>query len=429
MLERVRCGVVVQEPALCGVAGASARMLPRWMRLVATSAVVVQSLSLVLSGSSCLCDGDQWRTKHHSEVKRILRDVAETFRADTFAAYRKASSDAEQAVALEPGFAISHVYLAYADTVRWCEHEGSDELRVAAEGHLAEARRLAAKSGVTVVQFDAAEALYVLHSGRGSEARKALDDVVARLEAERKRPATLFLTQGIVELTLGDFEAARAALQKAQAILSDDPRTLVTLGELERQSENDAAALAHFEAALVRTGNSHHGAHLGLAFVLLDRPQLGESAGAAAKSIAAVLESEPPASPFQLAEAHFLRALLVSRASAELAKSKSPETQQVLARAMAASGDKVAVLQEIEVNERAGGNLAPRNPRLRLVRARRLLHEGDVDAAAAELERGIAADGSVATFRLELAKLRARKERGAEAARSTSWQPLPTLPR
>src|SRR5690606_39025169 len=72
-------------------------------------------------------------------VRRQLSVATEELKHDSFESYKKVSSAAEAALEEDPDSALAHGFLAYAYTIRWSEHGGGDEARLAAERHLAHA--------------------------------------------------------------------------------------------------------------------------------------------------------------------------------------------------------------------------------------------------------------------------------------------------
>lgn len=357
----------------------------------------------------------QWRARVGREVKKALQKAGDELKHDTFDSYKKACAEGEAALDLDPGNGLAHSYLAYAYTVRWGEHERDDTMRTRAEEHLKEARE---KKEMPTYLY-AAEALFKYYSGKGAEGLKELEDKVKDAEAQNKRSALLYLTQGILSMSQGDLEHAKEALDKAQAASSDDPRIYVALGNLSRRRGNDGAALQAFNSALKFTRNSHPEGLLGTALLILDQENPGGGYPTAAKYIKTLLESDPPPSPRQLAQAHFARAFLISRVAADIPRFAKAEFQKQLADQTNVSPDPAKAKAEVTKEENEGVALDRTNPELNVIRGKRLYWEEKYDEAAAEIQKAIDGNSSMASYHVELAKVWMKKEGGepqAEAA-------------
>ncbi len=98
----------------------------------------------------------------------------------------------------------AHGYLAYAYAIRWGEHGDGDDARRFAEEHLASVRRLGDQDSRFA---DAAEALLAAYAGKGTQALATLETKVKALDEKGQTSAFLKLTQGIIQMQLGDLEA------------------------------------------------------------------------------------------------------------------------------------------------------------------------------------------------------------------------------
>jgi tetratricopeptide (TPR) repeat protein len=304
--------------------------------------------------------------------------------------------------------------LAYSYTVRWGEHQHDEANREGAEKNV----RAGLEAKEATSYLHAADAMLDYYNGRGSQALKKIDERIKVAEAERKQYALYYLTRGILQMNTGDLEDSRESLERAQAIAPDDARVFVALGTLHRRRGADMQGLQAYNNALKYTRNSHPDALLGTANLILDQAEPGRGYNTAAKYVKTLLEMEPPPSPRQLAQAHFVRAFIVSRVSVDLPAYKD-EVRKALEEGTGVSADPAAAQKEIQKEEAEGMTLDRNNPELLLVRARRLAWEKKLDEASAELKKAIDANSSAAHYHVELAKVLMRKEGGepqAEAA-------------
>jgi tetratricopeptide (TPR) repeat protein len=250
----------------------------------------------------------QWKAARDIKLKKSLKEASEQLRHDSFASYKKATDAATAALDIDPNSALAHGYLAYAYAIRWGEHGDGDDARRFAEENLAAVRR----SGDQDSRFaDAAEALLASYSGRGTQALATLESKVKALDEKGQTSAFLHLTQGIIQMQLGDLEKARESLEKAQQAAPSDPRVYSALGTLHRRLGDSRAADQNYGFAL-RYEKDHPESLLGRALLALDSDN-ATAFPAAAVSLKKLLDADPPPSPRQLAVAHLARALLVSR--------------------------------------------------------------------------------------------------------------------
>lgn len=369
----------------------------------------------------------QWRAKNIKEANGKLREATERIRADTYAGYQQGIDLAEQALTIDASADTNRLargLLAYAYTVRWGEHQRDESNREAAVRNLKEG--LEGKEAS--VYLRAADALFSFYSGKNDEALQKIQKWIDAAEADKKQVGTFYLTRGLIKMDSGDLEGARESLDKAQSATPDDPRVFVALGNLNRRRGSDMAALAAYNNALKYTRNSHPDALLGTAKLILDQEDPGPGYLTAAKYLKTLLEMEPPPSPRQLAQAHFVRALLVSRVTADLKLYVDKDFVKKLQEGTEVSGDDAKAREAVAREEREGQGLDPNDPELLMLRGRRLAYEGRLDEAAAELKKAIDMNSSTALFHVELAKVLMRKEGGAPAAEEALKKALALVP-
>lgn len=373
----------------------------------------------------------QWKAKQAREVKAKIQAAQDLIKNDTYDSYKKACDAAERALDVDPSSVLAHRYLAYAYTVRWGEHERNDDMRKRAEEHLVDGRAKPDNTEGRTYQY-AAEALFKFYSGQGSQGLKDLDEQVKQAEAKNQRSSTLYLTLGLLQMNQGDLEKAKESLEKAQQAAADDPRVFVALGTLARRRGNDQQALTHYNAALRYSRNSHPEALLGTALLVLDQDNPASGYITAAKYVKTLLEADPPPSPRQLAQAHMVKALLVSRVSHDLPLFTKAEFQKELEAGTGIGADPTKAKSEISSNENDAFSRDRANPELFVIKAKRLFYEEKYDEAATEVRKAIEMNGSDAHFHVELARVLFKKEGGelmAEDALKKAVSLVPNSPK
>lgn len=368
----------------------------------------------------------QWRSRQIREVNRLLSLSADQFKADTFASYKKAAELAEQALNLDPKNVKALGYLAYAYAVRWGEHGGGQEASERAIKYLADGKAGMSPEDRSSHLF-AAEGLVALYEGKGPAGLKALEDRIKEVDPEGRKASLLFLTLGIMQLNLGMLDQAKESLEKAKNIASDDPRVYAAYATLQRRRGLDFDALRNYEFALKYTRSSHPDSLLGRALLVLDQDNPDRGYLTAARDLKALIESEPPPSPRQLAIANMTRALLVSRVSNDLPLYTDKAFQKSLEEGTGVSADKAKAAAEIAKAESQADNDRG-NPELEIIRGKRLFWEKKFDDAAAAIRRALAADGNRAHFHVELARVLLAKEgneKEAEKALNTALGLVP----
>ena len=357
----------------------------------------------------------QYRAKLVRDANKLLRDATDKVKSDTYAAYQSAISVAESALSLDASGDTNRNargLLAYAYTVRWGEHQHDDATRENAQKNLKAGND--AKDASSYLH--AAEALFDYYNGKGEQGLKKIEETIRQAETEKRQIALYYLTRGIIQMNTGDLEDSKDSLERAQAISPDDPRVFVALGNLNRRRGSDMQALQAFNNALKYTRNSHPDALLGTASLILDQENPARGFVTASKYVKTMLEMEPPPSPRQLAQAHFARALLVSRVSRELPLYDKESFKKEVEEGTGISLDKDKAAKEIQQEENQGLALDRNNPELLLIRSHRLVWEGRLDEAANELRKAIDMNNSAAQYHVELAKVLMRKEGGERDA-------------
>lgn len=369
----------------------------------------------------------QYKAKLVRDANKLLRDATDKIKADTYAGYQQGIELAEQALALDGSADTNRLargLAAYAYTVRWGEHQRDESNREAAERHLREG--IEGKESSAYLR--AADALFKYYSGKDDDALKTIEEWIAAAEADKKQVSLYYLIRGIIQMNSGDLEAAKESLDKAQSITPDDPRVFVALGNLHRRRGSDMQALSAFNNALKYTRNSHPDALLGTAKLILDQGDPGNGYLTAAGYLKTLLTMEPPPSPRQLAQAHFVRALLVSRVSTDLPLYENKDFVKKLEEGTGVSADAAKARSEISKEENEGLALDRNNPELLMLRGRRLAYEQKLDDAAAEIKKAIELNASASHFHVELAKVLMRKEGGEPAAEEALKKALSLVP-
>jgi len=361
----------------------------------------------------------RWKAQRNRETKKNLTIASEQLRHDSYESYKRACVAADRVLELDPNSTAAHGYLAYAYAIRWGEHGGGDEARKLAEEHLEAAQR----GGEISSHLYAADALIKHYAGKDALALRDLEQRVRGFDAQGKKSSLMYLTLGLIQMNSGDLEHARESLETAQALAPDDARVYAALGTLSRRRGQDNEAAKNFEFAL-RYERDHPDSLLGKALLILqqDRPEYG----IAAKAIRKLIESDPPPSPRQLATAHLVRALLISRVSLELAESKS-ERQKHLSDITGVPLDKSRAQAEMVKAEETAFALDRTNPELHVIKGRRLLFEQRVDPAVNEIKQAIKMDPTRAHFYVELARALMQKPGGEKEAQDALINALKTV--
>lgn len=368
----------------------------------------------------------QYIAKRNREVNRLITAAQDLLKTDTFQAYKEACKLAEQALDLDPNSPLAHRILAYAYTVRWGEHEHDDTIKGRAEEFLKESKEQSDQKNLSY-QY-AAESLIAYYSGKGSEGLRLIEDRVKTAEAENKKSALLYMTQGLLQMNQGDLDRARESMEKAQSAAPDDPRVYIALGTLQRRTGNVTSALGHFNSALRYTKNTHPEALLGTALLVLDQPEPAKGYIAAAKNLKTLMELEPPPSPRQLAQAHMAKALLISRASRDIPLYTDEKFRKELEEGTGVSPDQAKSSKDVTTQEREATDKDKTNPELNLIKGKRLFWEGKYDDAVAEVKKAIEMNNTVANYHVELAKILLKKEGGEAQAEDALKKALTMVP-
>jgi len=363
----------------------------------------------------------QWKAAREVKLKRNLKEASEQLRHDSFASYKKATDAAAAALEIDPNSAVAHGYLAYAYAIRWGEHGDGDDARRFAEEHLASVHRLGERDSRFA---DAAEALLAAYAGKGTQALATLEAKVKALDEKGQASAFLYLTQGIVQMNLGDLEHARDSLEKAQSLAPSDPRVYSALGTLHRRRGDARAADQNYGFAL-KYERDHPESLLGRVLLALDSDNAAGFPGAATQ-LKKLLDADPPPSPRQLAVAHLARALLVSRAQIA-ATGLQPADGRKLSEATGVPLDRAAATALVTKEDEEGFALDRNNPELHLLRGKRLLVEGQTDQAVREMREAVKADPSRAQAYVDLARALMQKPDGAPAAEEALTTAIRTM--
>src|SRR5215813_1438198 len=361
----------------------------------------------------------RWKAQRNRETKKNLTIAAEQLRHDSYESYKRACVAADRVLELDPNSTAAHGYLAYAYAIRWGEHGGGDEARKLAEEHLEAAQR----GGEISSHLYAADALIKHYAGKDALALRDLEQRVRGFDAQGKKSSLMYLTLGLIQMNSGDLEHARESLETAQALAPDDARVYAALGTLSRRRGQDNEAAKNFEFAL-RYERDHPDSLLGKALLILqqDRPEYT----IASKAIRKLIDSDPPPSPRQLATAHLVRSLLISRVSSELPEYKSADQKQ-LSEITGVPVDRTRAQSEMLKAEETGFALDRNNPELHLIKGRRLLFEQRVDPAVSEIRQAIRMDPTRAHFYVELARALMQKPGGEKDAQDALINALKTV--
>lgn len=196
------------------------------------------------------------------------------FNRDTYGSYKKTAADLEEIIEeWDDDHPLTLGRLAHTYAILWGEH-GDSDLEPRLKEILDRAKKKASKVSHTI----AASALYTLYAGEDRQASakaafEQVDPVVRKLEEEGAPPTHADLALGIVELQLGDYDAATRRLSRVSQVLPGSVRAKVWHARAAIRAKRLGTAQAAFEAAL-RGEPGHPGAMAGLALVKLERGNL-----------------------------------------------------------------------------------------------------------------------------------------------------------
>lgn len=369
----------------------------------------------------------QYRAKLIREANAANRDATAEIKKDTFKGYQDAIAKAEFALGLDANSDTNRNargLLAYAYTIRWGEHIHDESNRENAEKNIQAG--LAAKEASAYLH--AAEAMFDFYNGKTADGLKAIDARITAAEGERKNVSLYYLTRGILQTNNGDLEAAKDALERAQAIAPDDPRVYVALGNLHRRRGADLQALSAFTNAIKYARGGHPDGLIGTSNLILDQENPGNGYCAAAKNVKDLAAMSDTASPRQLATNSFVKALLISRVSRDIPLYSDKAFQKTLEDCTTVKPDEAQAKKDIAAAENDGLSQDRANPELLLIRGRRLAWEGKLDEAAAEIRKAIEANPQASHFHVELAKVLTKKEGGEPAAEEALKKALTMVP-
>lgn len=368
----------------------------------------------------------QYNAKKIREANGLIREATADIKKDTYKGYQDAINKAEGALALDGDANTNRNargLLAYGYTIRWGEHIRDESNRESAEKHIQAG--LAGREASAYLH--AAEAMFNFYNGKTADGLKAIDERIKAAEAEKKNVSLYYLTRGLLQTNNGDLEAAKDALEHAQAIAPDDPRVYVALGQLHRRRGADLQALSAFNNAL-KYGRGHPDGLIGTANLILDQENPGNGYCTAAKNVKDLAAMTDNASPRQLATNSFVKALLISRVSRDIPLYTDKTFQKTLEDCTGVKADEAQARKDIAAAETEGLSQDRNNPELLLIRGRRLAYEGRLDEAAAEIRKAIDANPQASHFHVELAKVLTRKEGGEPAAEEALVKALTLVP-
>jgi tetratricopeptide (TPR) repeat protein len=289
-----------------------------------------------------------YRKRRAVEIDRLLKQTRELLEKDAYASYKEAGQLCEKILERDPDSLGGRSYLAYVDAIRWGEHGEPEGFREEAKKQVA----LAKKLGQTHSHLLAADAYLQYYGGDPKGAAEGLQRFLSGSEGGTS--ALLHGTLGIIQMQVGDLDAARDSLILAQRYAPGDVRIVQHLAELYRRRGVgfELQAWTLYEVVLQRLSRDHVPSLLGQAQLLLERDQ----PDAALKQADRVLGKGEGAlprenvSPRQEAVAHALRggALFALKKEAEGAEEErkaevlnptSPDIHDLIGRRKLRSGD------------------------------------------------------------------------------------------
>jgi len=317
------------------------------------------------------------RKERAESIDRLLKETQELIGRDSAGGYRQAAQKAGEILKLDGDSLAGHAFLAYVDALRFAEHADGEEVKAEAVRQVEAARKLGPHS-----HLFAAEAYLRAASG---DAPGAIADLKATVEDPARQTALLTGALGVLQMGVGDLDAARDRLVQAQKLNGNDARIAQQLAEqYRRRGEGyEQQADAIYQLAL-RLQKDHVPSQLGRALLLLDRGLFEQSA------------------------------TMVKQA---LAGGDASTRQQALAQAIQGS---VLFAQgkaaEGAAAEKKALELDPQSPDLPWLIGRRLLRDGDAAGAVTSIQRAVNGDGKRVAFYVDLTQALLATEGGAQKA-------------
>jgi cellulose synthase operon protein C len=210
-------------------------------------------------------------------VDQLTAKSIKSFNRDTYSAYKEAADSLEEIIKeWDSDHPLTAARLAHTYSILWSEHGETD-----LEPKLKEAIALAKKEAPEVSHTIAAEAIYSLYSGPDRQiaakgAFEQLSAVVKKLEGAGAGPSHADLALGIIELELGDYDAATRTLSKVTQAMPESTLAKVWHARAAFRAKRLASSLTSFETALRQEPN-HPSALAGLALVHLELGGLGSA--------------------------------------------------------------------------------------------------------------------------------------------------------
>ncbi|MCA9555152.1 MAG: tetratricopeptide repeat protein [Myxococcales bacterium] len=238
-------------------------------------------LIAVLLVASAVVVGQRLFHKYKVEnIDRLTTLALPLFNRDTYGGYKQSASLFEEIIEDYDGkHPLTLGRLAYVYAILWGEH-GEKDLKPKLDEILARAERYAPEVSHTV----AARGLATLYAGSGKEREAAARSAVGIVEPLVRMakdggaaPTHADLTLGIIELALGEYDAATKRLGNVKEVLPGSVRAKVWHARAAFLAGRLATAISAYSGAL-RAEPQHSGALAGLALARLRR---GDMNGAA----------------------------------------------------------------------------------------------------------------------------------------------------
>ena len=338
------------------------------------SALLAVALVLVLAGWWVVTG---MRRARDEKVATLLKEAGELISKDAHGPYKQATALLEKVLQEDARSLAGHAYLAYVGALRWGEHGEGDTFREQATKHLADARREAASHSHMI----AADAYLKAFAGDPQGAISDLNKVLKGPEGGTS--GLLYGALGVLQMQVGDLDAARESLTTARKFADRDVRVNQMLAEQYRRAGLARKAKTFFDAAYVLS-KDHVPTLLGAAMVYVDEGQYDRALEFAQK----VLDGAD-VSPRQLALARALKGTIL------FAKGKAPEGA---------------------AEEQQALTLDPSNPDIQHQIGRRKLAGGDAAGAAESFQRAIQMDPQRVAFHVDLTAALLARPGGAKPA-------------
>jgi tetratricopeptide (TPR) repeat protein len=273
-------------------------------------------IAFLLVASAAVVGQRLYQKNKIENIDRLTTLAVPLFNRDTYGGYKQSAALFEEIVDdYDSKHPLTLGRLAYVYAILWGEH-GESDLKPKLDAILARAERYAPEVSHTV----AARGLTALYAGKGEAAAREAVGIVEPLVRLAKdggaAPTHADLTLGIIELALGEYDAATKRLANVKEVLPGSVRAKVWHARAAFRAGRLSTAVGAFAAA-IRAEPQHSGALAGLALARLRRGDLNGAAADLARFDEVAKEHSKDVSRRDNALAEFTRSEILLSAGEE----------------------------------------------------------------------------------------------------------------